>query len=291
MGDSAITRRTVLRAAGAGIAAAVTGVGQATGSPPKTAVVIGSGFGGAVAAYRLGTAGIETIVLERGRRWPTTGAGDTFCSSAAPDRRAAWFSDSPVLSPVQQITPIQRYAGVLDAVRGNGLVSLYGAGVGGGSLVFGGFLAQPRRRDFQATFPRELDYTELADVYYPRARKNLGGSPLPDDILAHPDYLGARSWLRDIADAGFEPHFFDFGIDWDVVRAELTGERVRAISMNMSARATAPTATSCSTASTIDARTARPTAVPVSRWSTTTPMRAVPSRWRGRRCHRSAGST
>ncbi|MFD3706756.1 GMC oxidoreductase [Nocardia sp. NPDC058658] len=237
MRDARFTRRTALRAAGAGIAAGALGIGSAiadqgkTPAQGKTAVVIGSGFGGAVAAYRLGTAGIKTIVLERGRRWPITAAGDTFCSSAAPDRRAAWFSDSPVLSPLQQTTRIERYAGVLDAVRGNGLVTQYGAGVGGGSLVFGGFLAQPRRRDFEATFPRELDYTELADVYYARARKNLGGSPLPADILATPEYQGARSWLQDVADAGMEPHFFDFCIDWDVVRAELAGERVRSIAI------------------------------------------------------------
>ena len=34
------------------------------------AVVIGSGFGGSAAALRLGQAGIDTVVLERGRRWP-----------------------------------------------------------------------------------------------------------------------------------------------------------------------------------------------------------------------------
>ncbi|RUS93307.1 hypothetical protein DSM106972_096630 [Dulcicalothrix desertica PCC 7102] len=33
------------------------------------AIVIGSGFGGAVAALRLAQAGIETIVLDRGRRY------------------------------------------------------------------------------------------------------------------------------------------------------------------------------------------------------------------------------
>ena len=33
------------------------------------AVIIGSGFGSAVAALRLGEAGVDTVVLERGRRW------------------------------------------------------------------------------------------------------------------------------------------------------------------------------------------------------------------------------
>ena len=33
-------------------------------------LVIGSGFGGSVAAYRLAEAGLSTVVLERGGRYP-----------------------------------------------------------------------------------------------------------------------------------------------------------------------------------------------------------------------------
>ena len=33
------------------------------------AIVIGSGFGGSVAALRLAEAGVQTVLLERGKRW------------------------------------------------------------------------------------------------------------------------------------------------------------------------------------------------------------------------------
>src|SRR5262245_27493223 len=49
------------------------GIGQefssATGRRGRYAIVIGSGFGGSVAALRLGQAGVRTLVLERGRHW------------------------------------------------------------------------------------------------------------------------------------------------------------------------------------------------------------------------------
>jgi cholesterol oxidase len=64
------------------------------GDPYVEAVVIGSGFGGAVASLRLGEAGIETVVLERGLRWPITAAGDTFCTKENPDGRATWLSST-----------------------------------------------------------------------------------------------------------------------------------------------------------------------------------------------------
>ncbi|MFC4604825.1 GMC oxidoreductase [Rhodococcus kronopolitis] len=232
MNSPRVSRRSVLRGAVLGMGAAALGpmtLGQAAAgaAPPggKTAVVIGSGFGGAVAALRLGLAGFETTVVERGRRWPIDPAGNTFATLDQPDGRAAWFSDRPYINPLTQFQPIDRYAGVVDQIAGNGINAVYGAGVGGGSLVFGAYTPQPRRQDFERVFPRELDYGELDRVYYPRARAMLGTSPLPADLLAHPKYKGARAWLADLADFGTAPTFNDFCIDWDLVRAELAGTR------------------------------------------------------------------
>ena len=210
-------------AAGVGALAALGAtVTPAQAAPGQTAIVIGTGFGGAVAARRLGEAGYTTTVFEHGRRWPIRPDGNTFATTTTPDKRAAWFG-SPAGASAASGIPVEPYPGVLDHVMGNGVEAVYGAGVGGGSLVFGSFTPVPRRQDFEHIFPAAADYAQLAQTYFPRAKAGLGVSPLPADILAHPKYVGARSWLKVIERYGASPHFFDFAIDWDIVRDELAG--------------------------------------------------------------------
>ncbi|MEE4023027.1 GMC oxidoreductase [Gordonia sp. PKS22-38] len=231
-GRTDITRRTLLQgAAGVGALGAIAAV-SAPGSaaPSASAIVVGSGFGGAVAALRLGQAGIRTIVFERGRRWPIRPDGNTFATFTSPDKRAAWFSPTAGISGIIQV-PVEPYPGVLEKVQGNGLEAVYGAGVGGGSLVFGAFSAQPDKADFDLVFPAGTNYDELAATYFPRARRMIRAAPLPPDILAHPNYVGARSWITTVDRYGVEPTFIDYAVDWDIVRRELAGAAPPGISV------------------------------------------------------------
>jgi len=231
----ASTRREFLRitALGAGAAVASGALGRfgslaAYGTVPnlagKTAVVVGSGFAGAVAALRLGQAGVRTIVLERGKRWDVAEDGSTFCTVNEPDGRAAWFSDHPHIGANKHVT-IPRRAGLIDRIEGDGIGAITGVGVGGGSLVIGTFMPQPRRSGFQSVYPAGIDYDELDDVYWPRARRELGVSTMPEDILAHPQYRGARAWLDYVRQFGKTAERIPFLVDWDVVREELAGRR------------------------------------------------------------------
>lgn len=225
--ESHLSRRTLLKAVGAGALGVAAGAtsGEASASPGATAIVVGSGFGGAVAALRLGQAGIRTTVFERGRRWPIHSSGDTFASMTSPDHRASWFSGRAGVTSDLSV-PVGTYPGVQDRIVGDGIEAVYGAGVGGGSLVFGAFAPQPRRKDFQRAFPGDVSYDELARTYYPRAKKMLNASPLPADVLAHPHYVGARTWLNAVE--RYRPDdvaFFDYVIDWDIVRQEIAGTK------------------------------------------------------------------
>jgi cholesterol oxidase len=186
-------------------------------------VIIGSGFGGAVAALRLAEAGIDSIVLERGKRWPIRpGSWNTFAQLLLPDRRSTWLSETTVL-PFGPIFTIQRYIGVLERVVGNGINLYHGAGVGGGSLVYGGMLVTPREEAFTHVFPSTIPYAEMSSTYYPRARATLRATPCPDDIIQYDEYTSERVFRDQATRAGVNYQQVDVGVDWDVIRAEHAG--------------------------------------------------------------------
>lgn len=194
-------------------------------STKTKAIVIGSGFGGAIAAYRLAKAGIETIVLERGKRWPITPAGDTFPTFNKPDQRAAWLSTQTVF-PDAPVASFKPYVGLIERIEADGISVITGAGVGGSSLVFGGMMLQPTRELFERVFPREINYDELVREYYPRVKKKIGIAPIPDDVLAADPYLSTRLFLDHAMRAGMNAQKISDAVNWDIVREELAGRVV-----------------------------------------------------------------
>ncbi|NEY35475.1 NAD(P)-binding protein [Streptomyces sp. PRKS01-65] len=198
-------------------------------------VIVGSGVGGSLAALRLARAGVRSVVLERGRRWPLDPAGTTFPAFPSPDRRLVWLDgeSSPLPSPrsgpwarlfeaVEAALP--RSTGLLDVRTEEGAVIVCGAGVGGGTLVYGGVLAQPRPAAFERVFPA-LDHEEFDRIHYPRARRRLGGAPFPRDLLDEPPYRAHRLFDRAVRASGLPAETIVSAFDFGALREELGGVR------------------------------------------------------------------
>ncbi len=108
---------------------------------PIDVIVVGSGFGGSVAALRLAEKGYSVVVLEAGRRF----ADDEFA-------KASWRLHKYLWMPRLRLFGIQRIHLLKDAVI------LAGAGVGGGSLVYANTLYRPPPAFFQ-----DLQWGEITD--------------------------------------------------------------------------------------------------------------------------------
>ena len=112
------------------------------------AIVIGSGFGGAVVAARLAEANYRVLVLERGRRWevrdyPRQPEDAWIWDDAQPERRNGWFD----LRVFPQMSVVQ------------------GAGVGGGSLVYANISIDAKKDTFESGWPPEVTLAELRQPY------------------------------------------------------------------------------------------------------------------------------
>ncbi|MBD2728164.1 GMC family oxidoreductase [Nostoc sp. FACHB-892] len=185
------------------------------------ALIIGSGFGGSIASLRLAQAGIQTLVLERGRRWNIRSDGNTFADFRNPDGRSAWLSPTNLFGQSVDV-----YTGVLETLNEDGVTVLAGAGVGGGSLVYNAIIYQPIRELFYRVFPRSISYKEMDEIYYPRVLSMLRAAPIPDDVLKTDYYETTRFLLENGKKAGLPTRLLDLAVDWDIVRQEIRGEKI-----------------------------------------------------------------
>lgn len=183
------------------------------------AIVIGSGFGGAVTALRLAEKGIKTAVLERGSRWPISSWRETFSSNVLSDGRGYWYRDRVENIP-QIITCLDPFGGVLDLTDYKNILVMRGAAVGGGSIVYTGASIQPKRSYFDTIFNGIVDFDEMNDVYYPRVREMLKVDPIPEDVYQSGPFGHCRVWEEQSREAGYDTWHNDSVFNWDVIRAE-----------------------------------------------------------------------
>ncbi|RAY16830.1 cholesterol oxidase [Actinomadura craniellae] len=229
---STISRRSLLTGATAAAGLSVVGAQSARASSRRRVpvtreeqrlVIIGSGFGGGVAALRFAQAGVPSLVLERGLWWRTGPNAATFPRASGIDKRAFWMGMSFEIFGIR--TPqLDPYLGLLEAVEGENMNIVCAAGVGGGSLVYQGMTLQPSREIFNATMPEQIDYSVMDSVYYPRVARMLKIQTAPDELINSQTYLPSRIFGRNVERAGYSLSKIPMPIDWNFALRELKGE-------------------------------------------------------------------
>ena len=148
-------------------------------------VVIGSGFGGSVAALRLREKGYSVAVLEAGRRFEDKDFPKT-----------SWRLRKFLFAPALGLYGIQRIHALPD------VLVLCGAGVGGGSLVYANTLYQPGDKYFKDPQWNSItDWKSELLPFYELARRMLG-------VEVNPYFSPSDQAMKEVAEKMGVGHTF-----------------------------------------------------------------------------------
>ena len=186
---------------------------------PTSPLIIGTGYGGSVAALRLAQAGVPVHMVEMGMAWDTPGPdGKIFANTRTPDYRSYWLrtrTKQPIVNflgfPLDKDVP--RYTGILDAEDFGEILVYQGRGVGGGSLVNGGMAVTPKRARFSSVLP-SVNAAEMSTSTTQRQRRARRQRDRRVLVRQHPAYqysrVGRKHAQRSNFDFLYVPNVYDF---------------------------------------------------------------------------------
>jgi cholesterol oxidase len=139
-------------------------------------VVVGSGFGGSVAAMRLTEKGYRVLVLERGKRY----RDQDFAQTNLHFHKYIW-------------APALRCFGIFQITPFRDVWVLHGCGVGGGSLGYANVLMQPDEKLFENPAWKHLaDWKSILLPHFDTARRMQG-------VAENPRFWPSDTILKEIA--------------------------------------------------------------------------------------------
>jgi cholesterol oxidase len=138
------------------------------------AIVIGSGFGGAINACRLSKKWPgKVLVLERGRRYPMGSFPRT-----PHDMANNFWNVVDEKNPKAENAGSKEMFGLFDIRSFGHMDAVVGAGLGGGSLIYANVFLQPPDHIFDERWPATCK-KETLQPYYQAAKSVLGARPVP----------------------------------------------------------------------------------------------------------------
>jgi len=139
--------------------------------------IIGSGFGGSVAALRLTEKGYKVLVIEAGSRY----RDEDFAKTSFNLKKFLYF-------PKLGLKGIQR----IDLLRN--VMVMSGAGVGGGSLVYANTLYRPPAEFYSTgSWVGITDWQKVLEPYYDQAERMLG-------VEVNPFFSPSDAALKNVAE-------------------------------------------------------------------------------------------
>jgi cholesterol oxidase len=166
------------------------------------AVIVGSGFGGAVMAYRLAEAGMQVCLLERGKPYPPGS-----------------FPRDPLGMKQNFWDPSQALYGMFNVWSFRHIESLVSAGLGGGSLIYANVLLRKDEKWFVREDVQQGGYEywvvnrQDLEPHYDQVERMLNAQQYPID---HPPYDQTLKTL------GMRDSAKQLGLRWDLVNLAVT---------------------------------------------------------------------
>jgi len=147
-------------------------------------VIIGSGFGGSVAALRLVQKGYKVILVEQGKRWDES----QFPKSNWDSKNYYWY-------------PSLKLKGLFNMTLLKHVLVIRGVGVGGGSLIYGNTLYTPPDSFFKKPIIQYVAKDDELKEYYKLASLMMG-------VTSNPGLFSGDIALKNTAEKYYRnPHF------------------------------------------------------------------------------------